>query len=104
MGLTYDMNLASVGTMTEQSDLNHRDDSMYDDANTGRLPAFDDLSATVAFAQSGAPGLKLSLYGRNLLEEVELDQNQNLATLPTGGWISLQKKGRVVGCNVTIKY
>jgi iron complex outermembrane recepter protein len=104
MGLAYDMNLATAGTMTLQSDINHRDASYFDDANLGRLPAFNDLSATVAFAPSDVPGLKFSLFGKNLLDEVELDVATSLASLPTGGFHSVQKKGRLLGAEVRYKY
>jgi iron complex outermembrane receptor protein len=104
VGLVYDMNVASAGLMTLQSDINHRDASFFDDANVGRLPAFNDLSATVAFAPSAVPGLQLSLYGKNLLDEVELDVNQSIAALPVGGSYTVQKEGRVFGCELTYKY
>ncbi len=102
-GVTWDIDAGEAGRVSMQSDIAHRDKSFFDDGNTGILPAYDDLSANIALTPRQIPGLKLSIFGKNLLDRVSLELNQNLATLPTGGQISVLKKGRIVGVEANFR-
>lgn len=47
---------------------------------------------------------RISLFGKNLLDRVSYELNQNLATLPTGGQISVLEKGRTVGVEANSRF
>ena len=103
-GMTWDIEAGGAGRVTVQGDIAHRDASFFDDGNTGILPGYEDLSASLALSPAGIPNLRLSLFGKNLLDKVSLELNQNLSTLPTGGQISVLKKGRVMGVEANFRF
>ena len=72
----------------------HRDDSEITDDNRGVLDGGDVVDASVAFSPSDS--LTLTLYGRNLLDEVFRRSDLDLTGLVDSTYSPL-KEGRVLG-------
>lgn len=74
--LTYSVGLAHSlpleawrGTLLARVDFSHNDEAAADDANIARLSEVDTLEASLTYASFDGR-LRLSLYGKNLLDEV----------------------------------
>ncbi|GAD50404.1 putative TonB-dependent receptor [Caenibius tardaugens NBRC 16725] len=96
-GLYYDTELGSAGSFNAFVNIDHRGGSPFTDSNTTFLPSVDLLSAGIGFSPAAAPNLKLSVYGRNLLDDRGMGANASLAIIPTGGYFQTIQKGRVFG-------
>lgn len=103
-GLYFDTEMGRAGTFNAHVNLDHRDGSPFVDSNATFLPVVDQLSAGVGFEPRVVPGLKLSLYGRNLLDDRGLGANASLAILPTGGNFQTPQKGRVFGIEAAYSF
>ncbi len=114
VGFVYDTELSS-GTLTFQGNYNHRAKNFYTDDNRGVLPAFDDLSGSIAYRYGD--NWKFSLYGKNLLDEVSFGNDTQLpGSFPgsvgfpipplagTGATFSPLNKGRILGLEVQYEY
>ncbi|MFC4311997.1 TonB-dependent receptor [Steroidobacter flavus] len=102
IGAYFDREL-NAGSLGLQVSLDHRDASFFNDANTGPLPAVDNLYASVSFAPARMESVKFTVYGKNLLDEFNTGNNSPLA-FPSGGNVNFPVKGRVVGGDVTVKF
>jgi iron complex outermembrane receptor protein len=102
----YDTDLGNAGSLSLQAQFSHRDAAFFNDANTpgAILPAVDDLFASIGFSPAGIKNFKFSIYGRNLLNEVNLGFNSSSATLPTGGFNQVSAKGRSFGLEATLDF
>ncbi|WEK42231.1 MAG: TonB-dependent receptor [Candidatus Sphingomonas colombiensis] len=103
-GLYYDTELGQAGSFNAHINIDHRDGSPFTDSNNSFLPSLDLLSAGIGFAPAGVKGLKMSIYGRNLLDNRGIGANARLDILPTGGSFQTVQKGRVVGVEVAYSF
>lgn len=105
LGLIYNAPIEDWGSLTANVFFNHRDDSWYNDANTALLDAVDMLDASITLGVMD-DSVQISLYGKNLLNEVQAGGETLLPFSPpaglNGGTFSPLKKGRVYG--VSVKY
>lgn len=69
-GLIHDLDLGSGGTILTRVNYQYRDRAAYTDDNFGWLNALDMLEANITWT-TPVQGLSLSLYGRNLLDDVQ---------------------------------
>lgn len=104
VGANYVMDLGDRGALTARIDFNHRDSAAYTDANTTFFSPADMLDASLAW--KAANGVTVSVYGRNLLNEVT---EGIISPLPAtwGGPGATQaplNKGRVVGLAARYTY
>lgn len=71
LGLTHSLPMDSWnGMLLTRVDFSHNDDAASDDANLGRLSEVDMLEASLTYV-SFDERLRLSLFGKNLLDEVQ---------------------------------
>lgn len=97
-GAYYDASIAA-GDISLQAQFNHRDSAFFNDANTPgtKLPKYDDLYLSASFSPSGLPGTRFTIFGKNLLDAYSLGLNTSIATLPSGGQVTVPGKGRIFG-------
>lgn len=104
VGLTHDIQLANGSSMSLRGNYAYVDDTFYTDSNLGFLLDRSNLTAGLDwFSADGS--WTLSLYGRNLLDEVghggDTQLPATLGGVPLGGTFSPLVKGAVVGIEVT---
>ena len=92
---------SSVGTLTTRIGLAHRDDSEIAHDNTGQLDGGDVLDASIRLAVNDS--LQITLFGRNLLDEVFRRSHFDLRGLVDSTYSPL-KKGRIVGIETHWKF
>ncbi|WP_293921283.1 TonB-dependent receptor, partial [Sphingobium sp. UBA5915] len=104
-GLTYDQKIGSLGIATARIDFTHRDSARFTDNNAGFLPAADMLDASLTYA-TASQRWRLSIYGRNLLNEVTYGGDTPLSAAFGGPGASLSplNKGRVIGGEVALSF
>ncbi len=126
-GIIQDIDLGNSGALVATANFQHRDRIAYTDSNLGWVQEADMLTADLTW-ETPFNGLAVSLYGKNLLDEVQAGNDTqlpfggnvaalapggtNLATgqsipygaHPTAGTFSPLKKGRLVGLELTYKY
>ena len=106
VGLTHDMALGSWGDLTARINYAFRDESFYTDNNLGFILDQEILDVGLDFQSAGGRWL-LSLYGKNLLDDVKHGGDTQLPTLlgpvPLGGTFSPLAKGRIVGLELAYK-
>jgi iron complex outermembrane recepter protein len=116
IGAIYDLNLGETASMTARISYQHRSRAAYTDSNFGWLNASDQLEAGLDWKAS--PWLTLSLYGKNLLDEVQFGgdtqvpfggvlsdgTNVPFEDRPAAGTFSPLNKGRVVGVEASITF
>jgi iron complex outermembrane recepter protein len=96
---------ADIGTsvLTTRVNFNHRDSAAYTDNNRGWLNAADILDASIGLRLMDER-LRVSLFGRNLLNEVTEGNDTQLPNTPAFGGVgatySPLNKGRVYGIEV----
>lgn len=100
-GLIYNAPIEDWGSLTANINFNHRDESWYNDANTALLDAVDMLDASVTLGLMD-DSVRITLYGKNLLDEVQAGGETLLPASLLGGTFSPLKKGRIYG--VSMKY
>lgn len=124
-GVVHDMDLGSSGGLTTRVNFQRRDEFAYTDTNFGWIQAADILDANITW-DTPVQGVSLSLYGKNLLDEVQAGNDTqlpfggNIAPLiglpslangvnrpydrfPAVGTLSPLKKGRLIGIELTIR-
>jgi iron complex outermembrane recepter protein len=106
VGLTHTAPLGSWGDMTLRVNYAFRDDSFYTDNNLGFLLDQEVLDVGFDFQSAGGHWL-LSLYGKNLLDDVKHGGDTQLPALlgpvPLGGAFSPLAKGSVVGIEIAYR-
>lgn len=126
VGFIADFDMRESGVIVTRANFQHRDRIAYTDNNFGFVQAIDNLSANITW-ETPIDGVELSLYGKNLFDEVQvggdtqlpfggpqspaIPGSQNLSNgvnspfdnNPAVGTFSPLKKGRVVGIELTIK-
>jgi iron complex outermembrane receptor protein len=107
VGLIHDLPLGGFGTLTSRLDYSHRDEAFYTDNNLGVLNAADMLDASFGISPDGAPWT-ISLYGKNLLDEVTHGGDTQLPPVaPFGGpgaSFSPLNKGQIFGIEAQVRY
>ena len=94
-----------MGIATARIDFTHRDSARFTDNNAGFLPAADMLDASLTYA-TASQRWRLSIYGRNLLNEVTYGGDTPLSAAFGGPGASLSplNKGRVIGGEVALSF
>ena len=104
VGITHDWQLSGGSALSFRGNYAFVDDAFYTDNNFGTLNSRKNLTAGIDWYSAGGQWV-LSLYGRNLLDEVGHGGDTQLPTqlgpIPLGGTFSPLMKGRVVGIEVT---
>ena len=127
IGALYDADLGNYGNVVTRINYANRDEVAYTDNNFGWINAAEMVDADLTW-NTPYQGLSVSLYGRNLLDEVQaggdtqLPFGGNVAALapggtnlangvnapfdprPAAGSFSPLKKGRLVGLELTLDY
>jgi len=125
-GVIHDLDLGTSGALTTRVNFQRRDEFAYTDSNFGWIQAADILDANITW-NTPVQGVALSLYGKNLLDEVQAGNDtqlpfggnlsglipgtQNLANglnrpydrFPAVGTLAPLKKGRLIGLELTIR-
>ena len=114
IGFVHDADLGGHGSLSTRVNFQHRDEFAYTDNNFGYINAKDQLDANFAW-NTPHEGLTVSLYGKNLLDEVtaggdtqipfggarSTGTNVPFAANPAAGTFSPLNKGRVIGLELT---
>ncbi len=105
VGLTWDLQLTDLGYLTTRVSLSHRDRAPYTDDNRGMLSRANMLDASIAFRPEGG-GWSVSLYGKNLLDEVTEGGDTQLPAAfgGPGATFSPLNKGRIIGAEVKLEF
>ena len=116
-GLIKDFDLGASGAIVAQASYQHRDRIAYTDSNFGWIQEADMVDVNITW-ETPMEGLSASVYGKNLLDEVQLGNDTQLpfpgpnstglsypyAPQPAGGTFSPLKKGRLLGLELTYVY
>lgn len=106
LGLNLDTELGDNGYMVSRISYSYRDGSASTDNNLGTLNALKMVDAGVDYHTADDDWV-ISLYGRNLLNEVSHGNDTQLpgmlGPIPLGGTFSPLSKGRTVGLEVTYR-
>jgi iron complex outermembrane recepter protein len=122
-GLTYgfgiikDFDLRSNGAIVVTANFQHRDRIAYTDSNYGWVQEADMVDLNLTW-ETPVDGLSASIYGKNLLDEVQVGNDTQLPfpglnstnvqlpyqDEPYRGTFSPLKKGRLVGVELTYSY
>lgn len=68
VGFVHTMEFAAGGVLTSRLNYDYRDDQFFTDNNLGPMPEVEMLTARIGYAMTN--GFTVSVYGRNLLDEV----------------------------------
>ncbi|MEM1379031.1 MAG: TonB-dependent receptor [Pseudomonadota bacterium] len=115
--IIWDVDLGNSGDISTRIAFQHRDEVAYTDNNFGWIQAADMLEANVTW-QTPVDGLSLSIYGENLLDEVQAGGdtqlpfggplsngvNEPFGQFPAAGTLSPLKKGRLIGFEATFAF
>jgi iron complex outermembrane receptor protein len=106
VGVTHTAPLGSWGDLTARINYAFRDDSFYTDNNLGFILDQEILDIGLDFHSAGGHWV-VSLYGKNLLDEVKHGGDTQLPALlgpvPLGGTFSPLAKGSVVGIELAYR-
>ncbi|MFN3864979.1 MAG: TonB-dependent receptor [Erythrobacter sp.] len=116
MGLIHELDLGSSNILT-RINYQYRDEAAYTDDNLGWLNALSNLEANITW-NTPIDGLSLSLYGRNLLDEVQEGGDTQVpfggpnstgvrrpfAPNPAAGTFSPLMRGRNVGIEAMFEF
>lgn len=117
VGLIKDIDLGSSGAVVARVNYQYRDRIAYTDSNFGWIQSADMVDFDITWETPYA-GLSASLYGKNLLDEVQLGNDTQLPfpgpnstnlnrpyqAFPARGTFSPLKKGRLLGVELTYIY
>ncbi len=101
VGFIHSMDLGSVGTVNSRFRYYHRDRSFYTDNNLGFLNEIDSIDASIALTTFNDRAT-ISLYGKNLLHDVQFGGDTQLPGSLGGGTFSPLAKGRIVGIELQL--
>ena len=104
--IVHDYDLRELGTLSSTLSYNNRDSAFYTDSNLGVLNDIDMLDFNLALSRPGG-GVTVSVFGRNLLNDVNHGNDTQLPTLlgsvPLGGTFSPLVKGRIFGAELVLR-
>ena len=111
--------IATFADFTANVNWQYRDEVAYTDNNLGFIQAIDRVDANLTW-DTPLEGIALSVYGKNLLDEVQAGGDTQLsgafggplstgvtqpfAFFPTGGTFSPLKKGRIFGLEIEAEF
>jgi iron complex outermembrane receptor protein len=101
LGFVHSMSLTNALSVDTRFNYSHRDASFYTDNNLGTLNEVDLIDASVALNFGKAT---LSIYGKNLLNEVNFGQDTQLPASLGGGAVGPFQKGRVAGVELQVSF
>lgn len=118
VGVLYDLDLGNLGSLVSRVNFQHRDEVAYTDNNFGWIQEADMIDANFTW-NTPVDGLDVSLFGRNLGDEVQVGGdtqlpaalgvgpfangvNETFGESPAAGTFSPLSKGRVVGLELTL--
>lgn len=101
VGFVHTLPLSNNLAVNTQFNYAHRDASFFTDNNLGTLNAVDLIDASVAFNFGSAT---LSIYGKNLLNEVNFGGDSQLPATLGGGAVGALIKGRRAGVELQINF
>ncbi|MBB4657984.1 TonB-dependent receptor [Parvularcula dongshanensis] len=117
LGVVHDLSLGDRGEVVTRISFAHRDRLAYTDSNLGWVQSAYRLDANIAW-RTPYEGLTVSIYGKNLLDEVQVGNDTQLPAdfglgpystgvpvpfgSPAAGTSSPLKKGRLVGIELTL--
>lgn len=107
IGLNHDANFNNGGYLSSRINYAFRDDAFYTDNNLGYLLSQEILDLGFDYHTPNEQWV-LSLYGRNLLDDVKHGGDTQLpfvlGPVPVGGTFSPLAKGRIIGFEVSFSY
>lgn len=101
-GFVHSLPLGGSTVVNSRFSYSHRDRSFYTDNNLGTLNELDIIDASVSLSLMDGK-VDLSLYGKNLLHEVNHGGDTQLPASLGGGTFSPLTKGRIVGLELQLK-
>ena len=101
LGLVHSLPLTDSTIINTRFNYSHRDASFYTDNNLGVLNELDIVDASVTLSMFDGKA-DLSLYGKNLLHEVNFGGDTQLPASLGGGTFSPLTKGRIVGLELQL--
>ncbi|MGV6820017.1 MAG: TonB-dependent receptor [Parvularcula sp.] len=107
IGAVYQRPLADMGDFSARVNYAYNDKAAYTDNNLGTLNSLRRLDASFSLANIGDSKASVTLYGKNLLNEVQHGNDTQLPSLlgpvPLGGTFAPLQKGRVVGVELNFE-
>jgi iron complex outermembrane receptor protein len=101
LGFVHSLPLSDKIAVDTRFNYSHRDASFYTDNNLGTLNEVDLIDASIALNFGNAT---LSIYGKNLLNEVNFGQDTQLPASLGGGGVGPFQKGRVAGVELQVAF
>jgi iron complex outermembrane receptor protein len=101
VGFVHTLPLSDSVTIDSRFNYSHRDASFYTDNNLGTLNEVDMIDAAIALNMGSAI---LSIYGKNLTNEVNFGGDTQLPAALGGGTFSPLQKGRRVGVELQFSF
>ena len=101
LGFIHSTTLSNGRTLDSSINYNHRHSSAYTDNNSGYLNAVNAVDASVTLRKDN---ITMSLYGKNLLDEVNHGTDTNLPGVLGFGSVGTLMKGRVIGLELNIQF
>ncbi len=95
VGFILNSEIPGLGEWSLRTNYSHRDHSFYTDNNLGELNGADILDLNLSFTTDN--DITVSLYGKNLLNEVTQGGDTQLPATLGGGSFSPLNKGRIIG-------
>ncbi|GJL93876.1 MAG: TonB-dependent receptor [Hyphococcus sp.] len=102
-GFVHSIPIGSSSSLNTRFNYAHRDMSFYTDNNLGFLNEVDIMDASISLS-TYEDRVNISLYGKNLLDEVNFGGDTQLPASLGGGTFSPITKGRIVGVEVQLTY
>ncbi len=113
LGAIYEQPLSNGSSLVLRANYNHRSNVKYTDNNLGVLPEVDIVDASISYQPAGG-AWKVSVYGKNLLDEITYGNDTQLppnfpggpaSALPgTGATFSPINKGKIIGAEIQFTY
>ena len=100
-GFVHSLPVTESMVVNSRFSYSHRDMSFYTDNNLGSLNALDIIDASVALGLMDGK-VEVSIYGKNLLHEVNHGGDTQLPASLGGGTFSPLTKGRIVGIELQL--
>ncbi len=101
-GIIYDYSLGSLGMLTARASFAHRDRFAFNDSNTTFGPETDMVNASLAWQVNDE--LTISLYGKNLKDEVRIGGSAQLPFFPGATFSPIGGKGKIYGAEIQYSY
>lgn len=101
-GIIYDIFLGDFGTLTTSLNYSYRDESFYTDSNNGRINNANMLDLSFALTTL-EERLRISLYGKNLKNEV-VNGGDTILPFGPGQTFSPLNEGRTVGLEFNYQF